>query len=89
MHGHGKCWVGGREAGVVVGRWEDLSAALKTGLRPPPSRRGGAGATGGSWLARTLQNASPARLAVVAGILFTAIVGLLVALVVILSRAGR
>ncbi|MGH7003905.1 MAG: serine/threonine protein kinase, partial [Alphaproteobacteria bacterium] len=76
-------------AGPSEGQAVDMSAALKSGSAHASPRHGEPSGGGSSWLARTLHNAPPARLAVAAGVLFAAIVGLVVALVVILSRAGR
>jgi len=87
----GATLVAGPDAGPANMRPEAHSASLNTPMQGPSAamKTGGSRPPGTSWLARTLHGASPARLAVAAGVLFIAILGLVVALAVILSRAGR
>jgi len=85
----GATLVAGPDASPV----EAHSLSLNT-PRPRTSTSGGPPANGASvsqtpWLARLTRDASPAKLAIAAGALFMAILGLVVALAVILSRSGR
>ena len=80
-------------ATLVAGPDDSTAEAHSASLNMRPKGDSAIGATGAvprsSWLARTLHGASPVKLAIAAGTLFMAILGLAIALAVLLSRSGR